>query len=80
MKTIDLKKERHDLGEILSMARADNLLVRSESGEDFVIERADEFEREVSVLGNNPKFMSLLEERSKQEDRPLSTVREEREL
>jgi len=66
MKSVDLSTEHPSLAQILDMARSENVLLHADSGEDFVIERADEFDREAAKLGSSDKFMSFLEERSQE--------------
>ena len=81
MKTIDLSVGEHNLEEILSLAKADNVLLHSESGEEYVVERADAFDHEVASLGGSTKFMSFLASRSTEsEDLSLQAVREKRGL
>ena len=81
MKTIDLAKGRHTLSEVLGLAKSETILIRSRSGEDFVLEQADEFDREVAALGTSEKFASFLDKRSKETgDIPISAVRENRGL
>lgn len=77
MKTIDLRKEERSLGEVLALAKSEAVLIRSASGDDFLLELADEFDREVAALGGSDKFTSFLDARSKEtEDIPISEVRE----
>ncbi len=66
MKNIDLTKETRSLSEVLSLARTESLLIHSASGEAFILEPADEFDREAAALGGSDKFMSFLETRSKE--------------
>lgn len=66
MITIDLSKGKRSLAEILTLAKSDTVLIRSTSGDDFVIERADEFDREVAALGSSDRFMEFLDARSKE--------------
>ena len=81
MRTVDLNKEEHSLKELLALAKSEALLIRSPSGEDFLLEQADEFDREVAALGSSDKFMSFLDARSKEEkDIPLSEARSKRGL
>ena len=81
MKTIDLSTGQHDLAEILDLAKSDDVLLHSQSGDDFLVERADEFDREVAALGSSTKFMSFLEDRSKESaDMSFRAVREKRNL
>lgn len=66
MKRIDLSKEHHSLSEVLTLAKSEAVLIHSPSGEDFVLESADEFDREVAALGASEKFTSFLDARSKE--------------
>lgn len=79
MKTIDLTTGQHSLSELLALARSEAVLIHSASGEDFVLEHADEFDTEVAALGASEKFLSLLKERSRETgDIPINRIREKR--
>jgi hypothetical protein len=79
MKRIDLTKERRSLSEVLTYAKSETVLIHSASGEDFVLEPADEFDQEVAALGAGEKFTFLLDARSKETgDIPLRKVRGKR--
>ena len=79
MKTIDLSKGQHSLSEVLTLAKSEAVLIHSAWGEDFVLEHADEFDREAAALGSSKKFSSFLEARSNETgDIPISKVREKR--
>jgi len=81
VKSIDLTSGHHDLAEILSLAKSESVLIHAESGDEFLIERADEFDIEVTALGHSTRFMSFLGERSAEmEDLTLAQVREKRGL
>ena len=81
MRTVDLRKEEHSLKELLALAKSEALLIRSASGEDYLLEQAGEFDREVATLGSSEKFMSFLDARSKEEeDIPLTEARSKRGL
>jgi hypothetical protein len=81
MKKIDLTKEHHSLSDVLTLAKSEAVLIHSPSGEDFVLEAADEFDREVAALGASEKFASFLEARSKETGGiPLRKVRQKRGL
>jgi len=66
MKTIDLTKENPSLIEILSMAKFDSVIIQGTDGIQYVLEEADEFEKEVSALGKSEKFMDFLQKRSEE--------------
>ncbi len=79
MKEIDLTKEQHSLNDVLTFAKSEAVLIHSPSGEDFVVEAADKFDREVAALGASERFASFLEARSKESgDIPLRKVRQKR--
>ena len=79
MKRIDLSKGKHSVAELLALAKSDTVLIHSPSGDDFLLEQADEFDREVAALGRSDKFMSFLKQRSKETgDLPIGKVREKR--
>lgn len=81
MKKIDLTKEHHSLSEVLTFAKSEAVLIHSSSGEDFVLESADEFDREVAALAASEEFTSFLEARSKETGGiPLRRVRQKRDL
>jgi hypothetical protein len=76
MKKIDLTKEHHSLSDVLSYAKTETVLIHSASGEDFVLEPADEFDREAAALGGSERFLSFLEARSRETgDVPLREIR-----
>jgi hypothetical protein len=66
MKTLDLGTHEFTVDELLRSARTEAVRVRSKDGDEFVIEAADAFEREVAELANSAKFMSFLAQRSKE--------------
>ena len=66
MKTVNLKTESPSVGELLAMARRKSVLLVSKDGATFILEEADEFDREVAELGGSEKFMKFLSGRSKE--------------
>ena len=76
MKTVDLRQGERSLSEVLALAKSEAVLIHSASGEDFLLEQADEFDREVATLGGSEKFMSFLEARAKEGgDLPVEEIR-----
>lgn len=49
----------------MAMARNKSVLLVSKDGTTFVLEEADDFDREVAELGNSERFMGFLKKRSK---------------
>jgi len=81
MKTVDLGKETHSLAELLTLAKSESVLIRTSSGEDFLLEQADEFERGAAALGRNEEFIAFLRSRSEEVgDVPIREVRDRRGL
>ena len=67
MKTVNLKEESPSVSQLLAMARNKSVLLVSKDGATFVLEEADEFDREVAELGGSVKFMKFLSKRSKEQ-------------
>ena len=65
MKTLDLAGKRVTLDELLSLAATDSVRIVTAEGRAFVLEEADEFDKEVALLGKSKKFKRFLDERSK---------------
>ena len=63
MKTIKVDKKSPSVNELLAMARREAVLLISLDGDSFVLEEADDFDREVAELGSSQKFMNFLEKR-----------------
>ncbi len=79
MRRIDLTKGHHSLSEVRPFAKSEAVLIHSPSGEDFVLESADEFDREMIALGASERFAFLLDAGSKETgDIPLREVRRNR--
>jgi hypothetical protein len=75
MITLDLRRERLTLEEVLKTARSQSVLIVTPEGEEYVLEIADDFDKEVAQLGNSEKFMQFLEERRKESGRiPLEDI------
>jgi hypothetical protein len=64
MITLDLRQKAISLDELLQLASSDSVLVVNQDGNEFVVETADAFDREVAELGQSTKFMTFLAERS----------------
>ena len=80
MKTIDLTLGEKTLAELLALAKHERILIHSATGDDFLLEAADEFDREVALLGQSDRFMAFLQERSKEPGgTPLAEIRKKRE-
>ena len=61
MKTIKLTAHPPSLAELLSMARDEAVLLKTESGDSFVVSSADDFATEVELLRRNHSFLTMLD-------------------
>jgi hypothetical protein len=66
MKTVNLSKESPSVAELLAMARKKSVLVVSNDGTTYLLEEADNFDREVKALGDSDAFMKFLKKRSEE--------------
>ena len=66
MKTLDLTAKRITLDEVLELAATDSVRILLADGRAFVLEKADDFDNEVALLGKSKKFRRFLNERSKE--------------
>ena len=65
---IDLQTKKHSLEDLLALASSDSLIIHGKDGKSFILEKTDDFEREVEKLGNSEKFMAFLGERSRENE------------
>jgi len=65
MKTIAVNK-RSSLSTLLSKAQRENLILRSPSGNEFILAEINDFGREIELQRNNPRLMDLLDRRGHQ--------------
>ncbi len=66
MITLDLRTQHLTIDELFHAAASEAVHVIAKDGTIFVLESADEFEREVAQLGQSQPFMAFLAERSKE--------------
>ncbi|HEY3232018.1 MAG TPA: hypothetical protein VGJ87_22495 [Roseiflexaceae bacterium] len=66
MITLDLRTEHLTIDELFQAAASEAVHVIAKDGTIFVLEPADEFEREVAQFGQSKPFMAFLAERSKE--------------
>ena len=68
MKAVNLGEKEHSVAELLELAESGPVCIRTAEGKDFLLEPADEFEREAAALGRSEKFASFLRSRSAESD------------
>ena len=66
MKTLDLSRKHITLEELLKLASAGSVRIITADGQAFVLEDADDFDKEVKLLGKSKGFRRFLKERSKE--------------
>ncbi len=79
MKTINLAAHPVTVDELLHFARSEVVMLIAQDGHEYLVEEADEFETEVTRLGQSVRFMRFLEER-RQEAGAISLEELERQL
>ena len=65
MKTIHVQHDTPSLRQLLTMAADESILLVSDDGKTYILEEADDFDKEVETLGKSQKFMTFLENRAK---------------
>lgn len=66
MKTLDLARKKITVEELLKLASAGSVRILDADGRAFVLEDADDFDKEVQLLGKSKKFQRFLSERSRE--------------
>ena len=66
MKTLDLTRKNITLEELLKLAAAGSVRIVTADGHAFILEDADDFDKEVQLLGKSKEFRRFLKERSKE--------------
>jgi len=66
MKTVELASEAPTLPELIKLANDEPVLIRTATGEEFVLGALDDFEREVELLRASPQLATLLSDRRAQ--------------
>jgi hypothetical protein len=79
MKTVDLRQNEITVKELLHLAVKEAVFIVAENGREFVLEEADEFDKEIAALSSSEKFINFLKERAK-EPATLSLDEVEKEL
>ncbi len=65
MKTIDLTTQSPSVAELLHLATEGNLILKTSDGKEFVLAEVDDFDKEISLVRQNPELMELLDRRSR---------------
>ena len=66
MKTIELSASSPSLKELLQFARNENILIKEQNGEEFLLAAIDDFDAEVESLRHNDEFIAFLDARAKE--------------
>lgn len=68
MKVVNLEKGAPTVKQLISLARKQNVLLRTADGQEFVLAEIDDFAQEVSSVRRNKGLMRLLARRSKEKE------------
>ncbi len=68
MKVVDLEKNSPTIKQLISLARKQNVLLRTAEGQEFVLAEIDDFAQEVASVRRNKDLMRLLARRSKEKE------------
>ena len=66
MKTITVSALAAEIHALLDQAKAEDVLVRTESGDEFMLTAVNDFDRKNAQSHRKAKLMPLLDERAKQ--------------
>lgn len=66
MTTLDLSREQITVDGLLKLVSGGAVRIVTAEGQAFVLEEADDFDKEVEQLGRSEKFQKFLRERSKE--------------
>jgi hypothetical protein len=75
VKTVELSKANPTVKQLLKWARTENILLKMEDGETFVVAALDDFEAEVESLRHSEEFMAFLDARAKERSIPIDEAR-----
>jgi hypothetical protein len=66
MKTIKVSQRPKAVNALLKHARRENVILRSDDGQEFILAEIDDFNREDELTRQNRSLANLLEARAKQ--------------
>ena len=75
MKTIEVTDNETTIEQLLDWAREENVLIKVESGEEFIVAAVDDFEAEVESLRHNDEFIAFLDARAKEPKIPFDEAK-----
>jgi len=78
LKTVELTTIAPYLAELLDLAGAENIILKTPEGREFVLAEVGDFDTEIALVRQNEELMALLEERSREKKTyTLQQVREQ---
>ncbi len=76
MRTLELPRlHTTTIVQLLDWARQENVLIRDQDGEEFLVTATSDFNAEVSSLGQNDEFIAFLDARAREPKISLSEAR-----
>ena len=77
MRTLDISTELPSVKELLELASAENVILRTSEGREFILAEIDDFDRELELIRQNDELMEFLRLRSSEDKTfTLTKVRE----
>ena len=65
MKTIQIRTPTPTLEDVLRLADAENVILQTADGREYVLAEIDDLDREIALMRQNDGLKKLLDERSK---------------
>jgi hypothetical protein len=66
MRTITVSRRARGVNALLKRARRENVILRSPEGEEFILAKIDDFNREIELTRQNRALMKFLDSRAQQ--------------
>lgn len=75
MKIIEITTHLPSLSELLQFAQNENVLLKGQNGEEFLLASLDGFEAEVESLRHNDDFIAFLDARAQEQKIPFAKAK-----
>jgi len=75
MKSVELLNSNLSIEQLLEFAHIENVLIKGQNGEEFILAAIDDFEAEVESLRYNDEFIAFLDARATEPKIPIEEAR-----
>ena len=75
MKSVELLNSNLSIEQLLEFAHIENVLIKGQNGEEFILAAIDDFEAEVEGLRYNDEFIAFLDARATEPKIPIEEAR-----